>query len=196
MPPRKDLGSILVDEKIIGAKDLERVERERQGDGRPLWAALFDARLVGEDELFFVMAQRYGAPVMAEELIAEARLPQSEVVRRALSREQAIFAGMLPIDLAPDGQRVTVVMTDPSDESSLAAFLTRAQVPEGRALLGRASVIERAIERAYAPPGKLTPPHAVKAMPQAVPLLRKDDEPTGTVKLDPALKAEIERLPD
>lgn len=195
MPPRKDLGSILVDEQIIGAKDLERVERERQGDGRPLWAALLDGRLVGEDELFFVMAQRYGAPVMAEELIAEAKLPTAEVLRRALGREQALKAGLLPIDFQPDGQRLTVVMVDPSDETSLAALLTRAQVPEGRALLGRWSAIERAIERLYAPVGKLTPPHAVKAIPAAAPSPLKDDEPTGTVKLDPALKAEIARLP-
>jgi MshEN domain len=168
MAPRKDLGSLLVDENVIGPKDLERVERER-GAGRPLWLALIDAQLTTEDELFFVLAQRFGVAILAEDVIAAAVAP--EPLKRHLSREQALAAGLLPIEIAPDGRRVTVVMVDPSDEQALAAFLTRAQIPEGRAVLGLRSAIERAIERNYARPG-------------------------GTVEIDPALAAEIKRLPE
>jgi len=181
MPPRKDLGSILVDENVIGQKDLDRVERERKSGGKPLWAALLDSKLTSEDELFFLLAQRFGAPVLAEEVIADTKMPASEQIRRALTRDQAAEGGILPIDIAADGSRVTVVMVDPSDEATLAAFLTRAQVPEGRAHLGRRSAIERAIDRCYG-----VAPKASKPKPADV---------TGTVKLDPELAAEIERLP-
>jgi hypothetical protein len=184
MPPRKDLGSILVDENVIGQKDLDRVERERKSggklDGKPLWAALLDSKLTTDDELFFLLAQRFGAPVLAEEVIAETKMPASEQIRRALTREQALEGGILPIDLAADGNRVTVVMIDPSDEATLAAFLTRAQVPEGRAHLGRRVAIERAIDRCYGVAPKSSKPRL---------------DVTGTVKLDPELAAEIERLP-
>src|SRR5581483_8010364 len=145
MAARKDLGSLLVDENVIGGKDLERLDRK----GRPLWHALLEGRLTTEDELFFVMAKRFGAPVLAESEIAEAQLPSNDNVRRSLGREQALEAGMLPIDVAPDGRRCTVVMVDPSDEATLAAFLLRAQIPEGRAVLGRKSAIEKAIDRVY-----------------------------------------------
>jgi hypothetical protein len=175
MAPRKDLGSILVDENVIGPKDLERVERER--GARPLWAALVDAELTTEDEIFFVMAKRFGVAVLAEETIVEAKMPES--LKRALGREHALNAGLFPIELAPDGRRVTVAMVDPSDERELAALLTKAQVPEGRAVLGRRSAIERAIERTFAPRGAQAP-----APP-----------PTGSVQIDPALAAEIQRLP-
>jgi len=190
MPPRKDLGSILVDEKVIGGKDLERVEREREASARPLWAALLDARVISEDEIFFFLAQRYGAPVLGDEEIAEAHMP--EKLKRALGRELALTSGMLPIDLAPDESRVTVVMVDPSDEATLAAFLTRAQVPEGRAVLGRKAAIERAIERCWSrtpQPGSKPPP-----VPAAAPRYHVD-EVTGTVKIDPELAEEIARLP-
>jgi hypothetical protein len=188
MPPRKDLGSILVDEKVIGGKDLERVERERKDSGRPLWAALIDAQLISEDEVFFLLAQRYGAPVLADEEIEQAHMP--EKLKRALARDFAHTVGLLPIDLAPDESRVTVVMVDPSDEGTLAAFLTRAQVPEGRAVLGRKAAIERAIDRCFGKAAVGKPP----PVPAAIPRYHVD-EVTGTVKIDPELAAEIARLP-
>lgn len=191
MPPRKDLGSILVDEKVIGGKDLERVERERNESGRPLWIALLDGQLISEDELFFLLAQRYGAPVLADEEVDQAHMP--EKLKRSLTKEQALAVGLLPIDIAADDSRVTVLMVDPSDEATLAAFLTRAQVPEGRAVLGRKAAIDRAIERCYGRAAGATvqrPP----PVPAAVPRYHVD-EVTGSVKIDPGLAAEIARLP-
>jgi hypothetical protein len=196
MAPRKDLGSILVDEQVIGGKDLERVELKRRESGRPLWHALVDAKLISEDEIFFLLAQRFGAPVLADEEIEQAQVP--EPLRRALTREQAIASGLLPIDLV-DGRRATVVMVDPSDEQTLAAFLTRAQVPEGRAVLGRRSAIERAVDRCFgrdwAGRGH-GPIHSAPTQMLASPPPRYHvDEVTGNVKLDPELAAEIARLP-
>jgi hypothetical protein len=193
MPPRKELGSLLVDENVIGAKDLERVERERKSRAhQPLWQALLDARLTTEDELYFVLARRYGAPVLAEHEIGEAALPPHDNVRRALGREQALEAGLLPIDVAADGKRCTVVMVDPSDEATLAAFLTRAQIPEGRAVLGRKSAVVSAIERAYHGVGERKPSARMQTV---APVAFHHDEVTGTVKIDPMLAAEIAQLP-
>ena len=187
MPPHQDLGSLLVEENVLAQKDLDRLDGTR--GPRPLWQALLDGKLITEDELFYVLAQRYGAPVLSDEVIAEAHMPAQENLRRALTRDQALASGMLPIDFSTDQKRVTVLMVDPSDESSLAAFLTRAQVPEGRAILGRASAIVRAIERCY---GK-APLASSKGVVAQVPT-RKVDHPTGTIKIDPELQAEIARL--
>src|SRR4051812_46054658 len=134
MPPRKDLGAILVDEDVLAAKDLERVVRGKDAR-RPLWSALVDAELATPEQIFRALSARFGVPIVSEERLSEAQPP--DALRHAISRPEAIGAGLLPIDLSSDGQRATVVMVDPSDEQTLADFLTRAQVPEGRALLAR-----------------------------------------------------------
>ncbi|HEX6836363.1 MAG TPA: hypothetical protein VF334_07300 [Polyangia bacterium] len=211
MPPRKDLGAILVDEDVLAAKDLERVARGPQGgrDGsrRPLWAILVESELATAEQIFRALSARFGVPVVSDERLAEVSPP--EPLKRALSRAEALVAGLFPIDLSADGQRATVVMVDPSDEQTLADFLTRAEVPEGRALLARRDAITRAIERVWGettavvtplPPSRRKLPGA-KSGPQAVPQAGApvqavtDDDVTGTVKLDPSLQAEISRLP-
>ncbi|HEX8953624.1 MAG TPA: hypothetical protein VF945_17325, partial [Polyangia bacterium] len=214
MPPRKDLGAILVDEDVLAAKDLERVARGaygKEGARRPLWALLVDAELATPEQIFRALSARFGVPVVSDERLAEVLPP--EPLKHAISRGEALAGGLLPIDLTSDGQRATVVMVDPSDEQTLADFLTRAQVPEGRALLARRDAIVRAIERVFGettalvtplPPGRRKLPSlpSLKSAPQALPLPAAapvqavtDDDVTGTVKLDPSLQAEISRLP-
>lgn len=197
MPPRKDLGAILVDEDVLDAKDLERVARGGGGARRPLWAALVDAELVTAEQIFAALSARFGVPVVGDEQLAAAATP--EPLQRALTRTEALAAGLFPLDLSSDAQRVTVAMVDPSDEQTLADFLTRARIPEGRALLARRDAITRAIERSWGettavvtplPPQRRKLPGS-KSAPQQV----ADDDVTGTVKLDPSLQAEISRLP-
>jgi len=198
MPPRKDLGSILVDEDVLNAKDLERVARGKEGVRRPLWGILVEAELVSPEQIFRAMSARFGVPVVSDERLADVTPP--EALKRAISRAEALLAGLFPIDLSSDKQRATVVMVDPSDEQTLAEFLTRAQVPEGRALLARRDAITRAIERVWGettavvtplPPSKRKLPTTKSGPVQAV----SDEDVTGTVKLDPSLQAEISRLP-
>ena len=203
MPARKDLGSILVDEDVLDQKDLERVARGAHGkDGtrRPLWSALVDAELVTPEQIFRALSARFGVPVVSDERLADVAPPDE--LKRAISRAEAVAAGLFPIDLTADGQRATVVMVDPSDEQTLADFLTRARIPEGRALLARREAIARAIDRVWGettavvtplPPQRRKLP-AAKSAPQAVQAVT-DDDVTGTVKLDPSLQAEISRLP-
>ena len=201
MPPRKDLGSFLVDEGVLELKDLERVREQR-----PLWSALVDGELASAEQIFRALSSRFGVPTVSDERLAELQPP--EPLKLAVSRAEALAAGLLPIDLSADGQRATVVMIDPSDERTLADFLTRVQVPEGRALLGRHDAIVRAIDRCYSeptavatplpPPKRRTPPRPTPAPPLgAVPTatVTGDDDVTGTVRLDPSLQAEIQRLP-
>ena len=200
MPPRKDLGSILVDEDLLDAKDLERVARGKEGARRPLWALLVESELATPEQIFRAMSARFGVPVVSDDRMAEVAPP--EPLQRAISRPEALAAGLLPIDLSADGQRATVVMVDPSDEQTLADFLTRAQVPEGRALLARREAIMRAIERVWGettalvtplPPSKRKSAGSASA-PQVVKPFN-DDDVTGTVTIEPALQAEISRLP-
>src|SRR2546423_15311675 len=148
MPPRKDLGSILVDEDLLNAKDLERIARSpygKEGARRPLWSVLVEGELATADQIFRALSARFGVPVVADERLAEVMPPDR--LKRAVSRAEALVAGLFPLDLSADGQRATVAMVDPSDEQTLAEFLTRAKVPEGRALLARREAISRAIER-------------------------------------------------
>ncbi len=212
MPPRKDLGALLVDEDVLDPTDLERLREHR-----PLWSALIEAELATADQIFRLLSTRFGVPVVSDERLGEVQLP--DPFRRTLSRTEALAAGLLPIDLSGDGQRATVVMVDPSDEATLADFLTMVRVPEGRALLGRRDTVLRAIDRCFgdstavvtplAPPRKRqtgpmapirgpappptppvpthTPAHSMKAV--------SDDDVTGTVKIDPQMQAEMQRLP-
>lgn len=207
MPPRKDLGSILVDEDVLAAKDLERVAgATRRPQHPPLWAALIENELATADQIFRALSARFGVPVITDEKMAEVKLP--DALKPALTRAEALLAGLLPIDLSADGQRATVAMVDPSDEKTLADFLTRAQVPEGRALLARRDALVRAIERVFFVPGVETtavvtplPPQQRRRAPsksqpmQTITPPPGDDDVTGTVKLDPTLQAEIQRLP-
>jgi hypothetical protein len=213
MPPRKDLGSLLVDEEVLDAKDLERV-RER----RPLWSALIDAELATAEQIFRALSARFGVPVVSDDRLGDVTVP--EPLRRILPRSEALTLGILPVDLTPDGQRATVVMIDPSDEATLAELLTRAQIPEGRALLGRREALQRAIDRClgggdtavvaplpaprrttgrFAPikPAIEPPPPPPPPTPPPIPALKPvgDNDVTGTVKLDPQLQAELQKLP-
>jgi hypothetical protein len=202
MPPRKDLGSILVDEDVLDAKDLERVARgphNKDGARRPLWSLLVENELATADQIFRALSGRFGVPVVSDERMADVTPPDS--LKRAISRPEALAAGLFPLDLTSDGQRATVAMVDPSDDQTLAEFLTRAQVPEGRALLARKEAIVRAVERVYGETTALVtplPPQQRKKSAPSAPLKVKpvtDEDITGTVKLDPSLQAEISRLP-
>lgn len=202
MPTRKDLGSILVDEDVLEAKDLERVAaaaRRPQQPPQPLWAALLEAELVTPEQIFRALSTRFGVPVVSDEKMAEVKLP--DALKPAINRAEALAAGLLPIDLSADGQRVTVVMIDPSDDRTLAELLTRAQVPEGRALLARREALVRAVDRCFGEPTALVtplPPQRRRPPSKSQPVVALspgDDDVTGTVKLDPQLQAEIQRLP-
>src|SRR3954469_4327544 len=114
MPPRKDLGSILVDEDVLDAKDLERVARGPYKDGarRPLWSLLVEAELVSPEQIFRAMSARFGVPVVSDDRLVEVTPP--DALKRALSRAEALLTGLFPLDLSGDGQRATVAMVDPS----------------------------------------------------------------------------------
>src|ERR1700744_6630787 len=203
MPPRKDLGALLVDEDGLDPTDLERLREHR-----PLWSALIEAELATAEQIFRLLSTRFGVPVVSDERLGEVQLP--DPFKRTLSRTEALTAGLLPIDLSGDGQRATVVMVDPSDEATLADFLTMVRVPEGRALLGRRDPLLRAIDRCLgdstaivtprAPPrrrpaGPTTPP-TTRAPTPATPMKAvNDDDATGTGKLYKQLQAEMQRLP-
>jgi hypothetical protein len=194
---RKDLAGVLIEEKILPARDLERMQRTHPG--RPLWVVLLDAELTTEEELFFLLAQRW--PVASEAVLEKVEAP--DAARRVWSRAEASAHGLLPVEI--EGGRATVVMVDPSDEESLRKFLQRSSLGEARALVGRRSLIERAIGRTLAGDSDLTPraieetaqlkvPTGGKLRP---PRQRAKTEPKvqATVEIDPQLAEEMRRLP-
>src|SRR5262249_3172643 len=144
---RKDLLAVIREEKLVSPRDLDRVERERAAEGKTLWAALTEERLLSDDELFFLLAPRFVGAVAADDLLRQAELPHA--LRGRFGREEAERLGLFPVEL--EGARATVVMVDPTDEASLREFCRRSQIKEARALLGRRALVEQAIERGLAP---------------------------------------------
>ena len=116
MPPRKDLGAILVEEDVLDQKDLERIARGKDNARRPLWGVIVESDLATPEQIFRALSARFGVPVVSDERLAEVAPP--EALKRALSRAEALIAGLFPVDLSADGQRATVVMVDPSDDRS------------------------------------------------------------------------------
>jgi hypothetical protein len=203
---RKDLATILAEEKILVARDLERLQRERAASGRPLWSLLLEAELATDEELFFILAQRW--QVATESALEKVDVP--EVARRVWSREEASAKGILPVEI--EGNRATVIMVDPSDEQSLGELVGRLKLNEARVLLGRRSRIERAITRIFGEPtGSQAPqettaqvklPITGKLRPIAKTTENKVVSPTRQrgktepkVQIDPQLAEEMQRLP-
>ena len=58
---RKDLAAVLLEEKLLQARDLERMQRaaSASGNGRPLWSVVLETELTTEEGLFFLLAQRW-----------------------------------------------------------------------------------------------------------------------------------------
>ncbi len=206
---RKDLAAILVEEKILVARDMERLERERAESGRPLWSILLDAELTTDEELFFLLAQSWS--VATEAALEKVELP--EAARRVWSRSEALLRGMLPVEI--EGPRATVIMIDPSDEDSLGDLIGRLKLTEARVLLGRRSQIERAIARVFAHGSDRTPqdgspspgestaqvkmPSLSGKIGRPQPRLRSKTEPKiqappNKVEIDPKLAEEMQRL--
>lgn len=207
---RKDLAGILIEEKILPARDVERLQRSTSG--RPLWLVLLEAELSTEEELFFLLAQRW--QVATDAIIDKVDVPES--ARRVWTRDEAIAHGLLPIEI--ENNRATAIMVDPSDEESLKNFLARLKLSEARVLLGRRSLIERAIARTMTTDLDRTPQSGSKAPAETtaqvkVPLQGKIGRPQkqGTdpkiqaprvrgktepkVQIDPELAEEMQRLP-
>jgi hypothetical protein len=204
---RKDLAGILIEEKILAARDVERLQRS--ASGRPLWLVLLEAELTTEEELFFLLAQRW--QVATDAVLDKVEVP--EAARRVWSRDEAVAHGLLPVEI--ENVRATVIMVDPSDELTLKEFLARLKLTEARALLGRRSLIERAITRTMASDHDRTPQSGSKAPIEItaqvkVPLAGKIGRPKTDpkiqsprmrgktepkVQIDPQLAEEMQRLP-
>ena len=143
------------------------MQRARATSGQPLWAALRDAELVTEEQIFAVLDGSEGfAPVSAERLAQVA--PPAPLVA-ALPGARAVAGGIVPLDLSPDGGQARVAMIDPSDGETLAAFRAAAAVESVRALLAPPRALREALRRIYGA--------------------------AASVELDPALAAEMAELP-
>jgi hypothetical protein len=210
---RKDLAGILLEEKILGARDLEKLQRS--ASGRPFWLVLIEAELSTEEELFFLLAQRW--TVATDAVLDKVDVPES--AKRVWSRDEALAHGLLPVEL--ETSRATVIMVDPSDENSLREFLGRLSLNEARVLLARRTLLERAINRTMAgdldrtPQGGSKAPLSAEATAQVkVPTAGKIGRPPLTksgdpkiqpprarsktepkVQIDPELAEEMQRLP-
>jgi hypothetical protein len=199
---RKDLVAVLSEEKILAARDLERLQRG--AGGRPLWLVLLEAELITEEELFFLLAQRW--PAATEAVLEKVEVPEAAL--RVWSRDEASQRGLLPVEI--EGACLTAVMVDPSDEGPLRELLQRLSLSEARKLVGRRSLIERAAARALAAPdsqaaeetAKVKVPVAVKTgrptpRLQPLPRTRSKTEPKvqPSVEIDPQLAEEMRRLP-
>ncbi|HJZ85468.1 MAG TPA: hypothetical protein VKN99_09875 [Polyangia bacterium] len=171
---RKDLGTLLLEEKVISSADLERARKLCRERGGLLAETLLEMGPLAEEDLFLILSSRLGIATIPDERLLGLTLPGE--LRRKIPRELARAVLVMPLELSANRRTLAVASCDPTDESALERTRVAADVEAVEAYLGRRGAILRAIERAY----------AGAAADEA-------DEP-AKVEIDPELAREIARL--
>jgi hypothetical protein len=162
-----DLASLLVAEHLVTPADLARAHEARVVSGRPLWAELVESELVTEEQIFALLDGCEGFPLVGIERLA-ALAPPARLLE-VLPAGKAIVAGLIPLELSPDGRQALVAMIDPSDSETLAELAAAAELDSVRALLAAPSALKGALRRIYGE--------------------------AASIELDPRLADELSRMP-
>jgi hypothetical protein len=173
MAARKDLGTLLVEEKVISSADLERARKQHREQGGRLLDHLLALSLTTEGDVFKLLGGRAGIAAVPENRLGAVHVPLSlrRVVPRALAEQMRI----VPLELSSDHRTLSVVASDPTDESALEAVRRTAGVEAVRAYLGKRTAVLHVIIREY-------------------PLEEAAPQPSSKIELDPELAREIAQL--
>lgn len=145
MQQRPDLGSILVAKKIATS---HKIDQARRGHADlPLWRALIAAEVVNDLTMFEALRDHSNIPLVPEALL-EHGVPV-EKLTLLLGKEDALRAGILPLELSADGRRVQLAMVDPTDEKSLRSLAQGAGFQSAKVFLIAPALFTAAVERLY-----------------------------------------------
>src|SRR4051812_13112234 len=150
MPPRKRLGQLLTELKVIDEAQLQSALGHQKQWGGKIGAILVEKGFCSEDQMVAVLSQHLG--------IATVKLPASQVdpravkaVSRAVAERLHVFA--YEVIGAGRSEVVSVAMSDPTDLSAVdqLAFHTGKRI---KAMLAADTEILAAIEQHYPEGGK------------------------------------------
>jgi general secretion pathway protein E len=138
---KKNLGEMLIEEKLITPQQLETAQAEIQQKGGKLSDTLLKLGMVKPDELAVVLSIYLNAPLI--DLKRHAIQPQAlKLIPEEMARKQSF----IPMDIVNDS--LLVVMADPEDVSAIQDIKTQAKM-RIEVALGVRSDIERAININY-----------------------------------------------
>ena len=191
MAARKDLGTLLAEEKVISSADLERARKLHREQGGRLLDHLLSLAVVTEGDVFALLGGRAGIAAIPEDRLGGVHVPLE--LRRAVPRTLADEMRIVPIELSSDGRTLSVVASDPTDEIALEAVRRAAGVDAVRAYLGKRAAVLAVIAREYPseeaaamPSSKIElDPDLAREIAQMAPEPALDRERTPTVKLVP-----------
>lgn len=110
--PNRELGSFLIDARLISRAELARIEEELSGEGSNLYSILLSRNAVPEDELRRAAAHVLGVPFV--ELRHEDALPEAlMLVPEPLARERSLVVYRI------DGHHASALLLDLDDLSHL-----------------------------------------------------------------------------
>src|SRR5262249_27854795 len=115
MAARKDLGTLLAEEKVISSADLERARKLHRERGGRLLDHLLQLSLITEDDAFMLLANRAGIAAIADDRLSGVHVPLE--LRRAVPRTLAEETLIVPLELSSDGRTLSVAASDPTDEA-------------------------------------------------------------------------------
>jgi hypothetical protein len=191
MAARKDLGTLLAEEKVISSADLDRARKLHREQGGRLLDHLLSLSAVTEGDVFALLGGRAGIAAIPEDRLGGVHVPLE--LRRAVPRALADEMRIVPIELSSDGRTLSVVASDPTDETALEAVRRAAGVDAVRAYLGKRAAVLQVIAREYPsedaaalPSSKIElDPELAREIAQMAPEPVLDRERTPTVKLSP-----------
>ena len=191
MAARKDLGTLLAEEKVISSADLDRARKLHREQGGRLLDHLLSLAVVTEGDVFALLGGRAGIAAIPEDRLGGVHVPLE--LRRAVPRTLADEMRIVPIELSSDGRTLSVVASDPTDETALEAVRRAAGVDAVRAYLGKRAAVLAVITREYPseeaaalPSSKIElDPELAREIAQLTPEPALDRERTPTVKLVP-----------
>ncbi len=110
--PKSRLGELLLERKVVSKKQLNRALRQQQEKGTLLGSILVEMGVLSEDLLKTFLAEQCQVPNLDLGTVE----PSQEALQK-ITREVAVSLTALPLSL--EGQRLTVVMGDPLDPSTV-----------------------------------------------------------------------------
>ncbi|HTO97684.1 MAG TPA: hypothetical protein VMK66_11615 [Myxococcales bacterium] len=187
MPPRKRLGQLLTELKVIDDHQLQSALGHQRQWGGKLGAILVQKGFCGEEQLVSALAQHLG---MERVKLAEAKIDPKAV--KLVSRQIAEKLHVFPYQVTGAGRSevISIAMSDPTDLSSVdqLAFHTGKRI---KPILAADSEVTNAISAHYGaaeekkePTDKVAPPAG--AAPAAQPGFPKRIEPQPPAGLAPA----------
>jgi hypothetical protein len=184
MPPRVDLATILQGEKLVSAEELRRLAGRAEERGVVLAEAVLEARLLTQDRLVALLAERLGIALAQPGALAQAA--QDDALRACVPMALARASLVVPLARREAGGGggwiLTVAACDPTDQGAIDHIRQVAGAASVEVYLASFDAVVGGVDRVY----------ATRSAGLAEPVI--EETRPGKVQLDPDLAREIAAL--